>query len=101
MHTGKLANSTAAVQPPIEILAELRKNQRRAHLIRNLRRGCGYGSRAAGELAIELATRVDGLLVLEELARRFADRLDPDLLRAIGCHDFPCSPLHVVGGSRR
>jgi hypothetical protein len=60
-----------------------------------------HAPRATGELAIELATRVDGLLVLEELARRFADRLDPDLLRVIGCHDFPCPPLHVVGGSRR
>jgi len=69
-------------------------------VIRNLRRIYGHGPRATGELAIELATWVDWLLVLEELARRFADRLDPDFLRAIGCHDFPCPPLHVVGGSR-
>jgi hypothetical protein len=97
MHRGKPVNSTAAVQPPIEILAELRKNQRRAHLTRNLRRGCGYGSRAADEPAIELATRVDALAVLDELAQRFADRLDPDLLRAIGCRYVPCPPLRIFG----
>jgi hypothetical protein len=60
-----------------------------------------HGPRATGELAIELATRVDGLLVLEEPSPQFADRLDPDLLQAIGCPDFPYPPLHVVGGSRR
>jgi hypothetical protein len=91
--------SVATTRPDVTELREL--NRRRDRLIRNLRRIYQLGPGATGELAIELATRVDGLLVLEELARRFADRLDPDLLRAIGCHYFPCPPLHVVGGSRR
>lgn len=71
-------------------LAELREqNRRRARLIRKLRRIDGYGPRAGGELAIELALRLDALPVLKELAQQLADRLDPDLLRAIGCADFP------------
>src|SRR5690348_5226516 len=85
---GTPSNSTDAAQALVE-LREL--DRRRAQLIRNLRRVYGYGPRAAGELAIELATRVDALSMLDERAQRFADGLDPDLLRAIGCHDFPCS----------
>lgn len=85
-----------------QTLADLREgNRRRARLIRNLRRVYGCGPRAAGELAIELATRVNALPVLEELAQRFADRVDPDLLRAIGCDDFPRPPIRLVAGGRR
>ena len=96
----KIFTASAATSRPD--VAELRRlNRRRDRLIRDLRRVYQHGPRATGELAIELATWVDGLLVLEEFARRFADRLDPDLLQAIGCHDLPCPPLHIVGGSRR
>jgi hypothetical protein len=91
--------STATTRPDVAELREL--NRRRSRLIRNLRPLYRHRPRATGGLATELATRVDALSVLEELAQRFADRLNPDLLRAIGCHDLPCSPLHVVGGSRR
>jgi hypothetical protein len=91
--------SAATTRPDVAELPEL--NRRRDRVIRNLRHVYQHGPRATGELAIELATRLDGLLVLEEVARRFADRLDSDILRAIGRHDFPCLPLHVVGGGRR
>lgn len=97
---GKLFTASAAATRPD--FAELRElNQRRDRLIRNRRRVCQHGPRATGELAIALATRGDGLLALEELARRFADRLDPDLLRVIGCHDFRARRCIFVGGSRR
>jgi hypothetical protein len=87
--------SAATGRPDVAELGEL--NRRRDRLIRNL----GVYEHGPRELAIELATRVDGLLVLEELARRFADRLDPDLLRVIGCHDFRARRCIFVGGSRR
>jgi hypothetical protein len=62
--------SAATVRPDVAELREL--NRRRARLIRNLRRVYRHGSRATGELAIELATRVDALSVLEEVSNRFS-----------------------------
>jgi hypothetical protein len=35
------------------------------------------------------------------LAQRFADRLDPELLRAIGGHEFPPAPIRVIARPRR
>jgi hypothetical protein len=35
------------------------------------------------------------------LAQQLADRLDPDLLRAISCADFPALPIRVVARGRR
>ena len=62
------SRSTHAQGGQDQTFAELRElNRRRAQLIRNLRRIYGCGPRAAGELAIELASRVDPLPVLEEL----------------------------------
>jgi hypothetical protein len=50
-----------------------------------------------GELAIELATGGDALAILEDLAQRFSDRFDPEILGAIGRHEFRGAPLCVVG----
>lgn len=98
---GKSLGTTRKGRGQDQTLVDLRERNRSRRLIRNLRRIYGYGLRATGKLAIELATRVDALSVLEELAQQFADKFDPDLLRAIGCHDFPGSPLYVVSGGRR
>lgn len=82
-------------------LADLRElNRRRAQLIQNLRRVHAHGARVSVELAIEFAIAVDALPVREELAQRFADRVDPGFLRAIGREDFPGPPIRVVGGPR-
>ena len=75
--------------------ADLRElNRRRARLIQNL------GTRVSGELAIEFAIAIDALPVRDEFAQRFADRVDPGFLRAIGRDDFPGPPIRVVGGPR-
>src|ERR1700730_5984626 len=39
------------------------------------------------------------LPVLDGLAQRFAERVDP--LRAIGCDDFPRPPIRLVAGGRQ
>jgi hypothetical protein len=78
-------------------LADLREtNRRRARLIRKLRRVYRLGPRATAELVIALAERSDALPLLEDLAHRFAERLDPDLLRALGGYEFPPSPVRLV-----
>ena len=62
---------------PAERLAQLREaNQRRARLIRNLGKVYRLEPRPIVELAIELAERSDVLPLLEDLAQRFAERLD-------------------------
>jgi hypothetical protein len=66
-------------------------------VIRNLPRIYRHGPRATGELGIELATRGDALAILENLAQRFADRLDPEILGAIGRDEFLGAALRVVG----
>jgi len=48
-----------------------------------------------------LAVRVDALPLLEELGRRFADRVDPDFLRAIRCDDFPRASIRLVARGPR
>jgi len=74
--------------------ADLRElNRRRARLIQNFRRVYAHGAGVSGELAIKFAIAVDALPVREELAQRFADRVDPGFLRAI-------PPFRVVGGPR-
>ena len=74
--------------------ADLRElYRRRARLIQNFRRVYAHGAGVSGELAIKFAIAVDALPVREELAQRFADRVDPCFLRAI-------PPFRVVGGPR-
>jgi len=74
--------------------ADLRDlNRRRARLIQNFRRVYAQGARVSGELATEFAIAIDALPVRDEFAQRFADRVDPGLLRAI-------PPFRVVGGPR-
>jgi len=85
-----------------QALADLREQNRRdAQLIRNLRRVHGYGLGATGELAIELATQVGGLSVREELAKKFADKLDHRVLRIFRCDVSSLQPLRFGGGSWR
>ena len=81
-------------------LALLRKqNRRRTRLVSQLRRVHGYGPRPTFELVIDLATRAGAIELLEHIAELYA-KLDPDLLRAIGAHDFPARPIRVVEGER-
>jgi hypothetical protein len=83
---------------PAETLAQLREaNQRRARLIRNLGKVYRLGPRPI----VELAKRSDALPLLEDLAQRFAERLDSDLLRALGADDFPPAPIRVIAGAGR
>ena len=82
-------------------LADLReRNRGRARLISTLRRIYTLGPRATIELILELAERSNSLPLLEELAERFA-RLNPDILRAVGGHEFPPSPIRLVAGDGR
>jgi hypothetical protein len=81
-------------------LAELRDlNQRRARLIRNLSRVYSLELRPIAELVINLAARVHPLSLLEGTAQRYADKLDPCVIRALGGDDFPVEPLRLVRGS--
>jgi hypothetical protein len=81
-------------------LAELRDlNQRRARLIRNLSRVYSLEPRPIAELVINLAARVHPLSLLEGTAQRYADKLDPCVIRALGGDDFPVEPLRLVRGS--
>jgi hypothetical protein len=99
---GNSVDSRLGVREPAKTVAELRqKNQRRSRLTRNLARVYRLGRRPISELVIELAERLDALPLLEELAQRFADRLDPDLLRALGGHEFPPGPIRIIAGARR
>jgi hypothetical protein len=82
-------------------LAALRElDQRRARLIRNLSRVYSLEPRPIAELVIDLAARVHALSLLEDLAQRYADKLDQCILRALGGDYFPVGPLRLVGGSR-
>jgi hypothetical protein len=39
--------------------------------------------------------------VIEELLRRYLDRLTPEMLRVTGGDRFPSAPIHLVAGGRR
>jgi hypothetical protein len=93
----------AKMRPPHSLchFADLQElNRRRPRLIQNLRRVYAQGARVSGELAIEFAIAIDALPARDEFAQRFADRVDPGFLRAIGRDDFPGPPIRVVGGPR-
>jgi hypothetical protein len=97
---GEPLGTARKARPQDQTLADLRQQNRcRVQLIRNLRRVYGYGLRATGELAIELATQVGRLSVREKLAEKFADGLNHRLSRIIRCDDSPLQPLRFGGGS--
>src|SRR5207244_12678040 len=73
------------------------KNRRRARLIHHLRAIIAVGERPVVELLIDLACRLNGLQLLEELAERYA-AVDPVILRMIGGSGFPPPSVPVIGG---
>jgi hypothetical protein len=97
----RLMRGNTGTRTQTAALAELRElNQRRARLIRNLSRVYSLEPRPIAELVIDLAARVYALSLLEDLAQRYADKLDQRILRALGGDDFPVGPLRLVRGSR-
>jgi hypothetical protein len=74
--------------PAAATLTDLREqNRHRGRPIRHLREVSTLRPRPIVELLIELATKIDVLSLHEDLARRFADDLVSDVLRAINGHD--------------
>jgi len=79
-------------------LAWLRaENARRDRLIARLRAIIALGERPIVELVLDLACRLDGLQLLEQLVECYAG-LGPVVLRTIGGTGFAPAPLRVVGG---
>jgi hypothetical protein len=71
---------------------------RQQHLVERVHR---LGARVVYELLDEI--RRHHPEIADDLDRRlaaYADRLDPDLLRAMGGDRFPAQPIHAVGGDR-
>jgi hypothetical protein len=95
-------NNTGPAPSRLATLAELREqNKRLARLIRHLQRVYSLGRRPIVELVIELAETTGSMPQLEQLAEQFAERLDREVLRAVGADDFPCSPIRIIAGDRR
>jgi hypothetical protein len=56
------------------------------------------GARALHDLLAEIALRLDASDLVFEILERYAQRLSPDLLRAVGGDRFEPSPLRLVEG---
>jgi hypothetical protein len=70
---------------------------RRLRRQRELERVHGLGPRVIGELLNELAREHGIGRDIAQRVARYAARLSPELLRAVGGDRFPAAPLHAVG----
>jgi hypothetical protein len=78
---------------PLARLQEL--NRRRARITALVRRIHALGARPTVELLLEVAARLDGFAMIEELAERFA-KFDPAFLRERIGRDFPAGPIREM-----
>jgi hypothetical protein len=58
------------------------------------------GARVVAEFLAEIGRDYLLRLVIEELLRRYLDRLTPEMLRVTGGDRFPGAPIHLVVGRR-
>lgn len=95
-HLGNNGTSTSNTRSTghAQYLAEMRFR-------RDVGRVHRLGPRVMFELLAELGRKHFIRSEVEQLAARYAARLDPALLRAVGADRFPPLPLRAVAGDRR